>query len=127
MNVIAAGRTFLLPPGPDVPLHLWLVLTDPDPKTSEVAAVMVVTAKDYTDPTVILKAGEHPFIKHDSSVQFGTVQLLKCSLLAREMKKGRCHLKEDLKPEVLARVRKGLLQFPFTVRALRTYCEPRFK
>jgi hypothetical protein len=126
MNVIGAGRTFLFAPNPHDKLHLWLVITDPDGQTDQVVAVMVCTAKTYTDSTVILSTGDHPFITHESSVHYSTATRFKVSAIQSAMKVGRCHLREDLKGELLMRVRQGLMDSPFTVGAIREYCAKLF-
>lgn len=42
------------------------------------------------------------------------------------MKDGKCHLKEDMSEGLLRRVRKGRLDSPFTVNALRDQCRGLF-
>jgi hypothetical protein len=67
MDLIAAGRTLLLRETPHAKPHLWLVLTNPDGNPEEIVAVMVRTHRAYTDATVVLEPGDHPFIHHRSS------------------------------------------------------------
>lgn len=83
MVIIHAGSTLLLSdPFP----HLWLVLTDPKGKDDIIVAVMVRTAKGYTDPTVILEAGDHPFIRHKSSVHYSKAKWFKMSRIQAALK-----------------------------------------
>jgi len=42
------------------------------------------------------------------------------------MRVGNCHLKEDMSGDLLARVRAGLLESPFTVNVLRDQCRKLF-
>ena len=63
MEIIRAGRSLLLS---DPKPHLWFVLTDPERKNDRVVAVMISTVKHYSDPTLILEVGDHPFIRHKS-------------------------------------------------------------
>jgi hypothetical protein len=51
--------------------HLWFVLTDPDPAT-KVVLTMLVSEKAHTERTVQLVPGDHPFVRHESCVDFGT-------------------------------------------------------
>ena len=80
----------------------------------------------FTDPTLILRPGEHPFIRHDSALHYSTAQWLNLSAILAAMSVGKCHLKEDMTDELLRRVRKGLLDSPFTVNALRDQCKDLF-
>src|SRR5271169_5201023 len=50
--------------------HLWIVVTDPN-ATGQVVIVSVTTLRHNADQTVVLQNGEHPFIRHQSSVFFG--------------------------------------------------------
>jgi hypothetical protein len=126
MNVIRAGASLLLAEPPLYKPHLWFVLTDPQGKSEQVVVVMVRTVTRFTDPTVVLKPGEHPFIRHDSAVHYSTARWLSVSRILAAMRDGRCHLKEDLSAALLARVRKGLLVSPFTINALRDHCQRLF-
>ncbi len=126
MNVIRAGSSLLLAEQPRVKPHLWFVLTDPQGHPPRVVAVMLRTVTGFTDPTVVLKPGEHPFIRHDSAVHYSTAQWLNISAIMAAMKVGKCHLKEDMSDNLLRRVRKGLFDSPFTVNALREQCKDLF-
>lgn len=70
MNFIGAGRALTIAGNTPQEYHLWLILTDPDPESGKVITVMVVSPKKHTDPTVLLVSGEHPFLKHDSHVDY---------------------------------------------------------
>lgn len=126
MNVIGAGKSLLLAEPPLYKPHLWFVLTDPEGNPEKVVAVMVRTATRFTDSTVVLRSGDHPFVKHDSSVHYSTAQYLSISGLTKAIKSGRCHPKADMSQQLLDRVRHGLLESPFTVNAIRDYCRSRF-
>jgi hypothetical protein len=128
MDLFGSGRALLLSgtaaavPSP----HLWLILTDPD-ASGQVLGVMVVSLKSFSDRTVLLAAGEHPFIRHESSVDFGSARRLKVSRLAAAAGDGRCRLLSDLTPELLRRVRAGLHASPRTVHHIRDYARARIQ
>ena len=126
MQVIGAGSTILFRPPGQPKFHLWLVLTDPDSSTGEVVAVMVRTATRYTDDTVVLQKGDHPFIRHESSVHYSSATYFKVNSIAKAIANGHCHLKENLSNTTLTRVREGLLDSPYTVQAIKDYCRCRF-
>jgi hypothetical protein len=126
VNVVRAGCALLLSARPLYQPHLWLILTDPEGKPRRVVAVMVRTRRSFTDDTVILNVGDHPFLRHASAVQYSTAAYFTIDALMRAMKQGDCHLLEDMNAALLARVRNGLLRSAFTVNAIRDYCRPRF-
>lgn len=127
MDFVAAGRTFFLWRGPpDPPEHLWIVLTNPDSTTTHVLIAMVVTARDHTDKTVTLPAGCHPFIKHDSNVDYGTATIILATKLAAVIKSKRCKLAADLPSKLLDEVRAGLRVSGRTANYVVEHCKGRF-
>lgn len=126
MDYFCAGRAVLLTGGHFGPPHLWFILTDPDTETGQVVATMVVTNRQHTDKTVVLQAGEHPFIKHGSCVDYGGARLLKVSRLQAGLKTNQCRPEPDMSKELLARVRAGLLTSSRTVHWLTEYCKRHF-
>ena len=126
MNIIRAGSALLLAEPPLFKPHLWFVLTDPQGQPPRIVAVMLRTVARFTDPTLVLKPAEHPFIRHDSSVHYSTARWFTVSALLAAMKTGKCHLKEDMAEELVHRVRQSLLESPFTVNALRDQCRDLF-
>src|SRR2546421_8813104 len=79
------GDTFLMPaPGGQVTPHLWIVITQPDPQTHECAIVSVTTLRNSKDQTVILRVGDHCFIRHDSTIFYGDAMLWSASARSRD-------------------------------------------
>ncbi|MDP2807333.1 MAG: hypothetical protein Q8O74_04250 [bacterium] len=106
--------------------HLFIVLTDPEPGTEQIVAVMLSTVRRTTDDTVVLQAGEHPFIKHPTAVQFSTANYYKAKRIERAYVSGICHERERITAVVLDKIRAGLLASPYTVNAIRDYCRTKF-
>jgi len=127
VDVIGAGRTlYLLAGPPHPPQHLWVVLTDPDPKTNHVVIVMIVTSRDHTDKTVTLTAGSHPFIICESNVDYRTATLALPKKLDAAIAKGRCRLEADLSSALLASIRAGLRVSARTPNYIVDHCTSRF-
>lgn len=122
MSYFRAGATFRWSNADQPDPHLWLVLTDPDPVTGKVVAVMVVTKKDHTDPTTSLLPGDHPFIDHESHVDFRTAKPVSAERLLADMNAGICVVQQNLSQGVLKRVRVGLLTSERTVNFVKDYC-----
>jgi hypothetical protein len=123
MDLVCAGRCFFLAETPQDQRHLWIVLTNPDGNPPEVVAVMLRTAKHYTDPTVVLQVGDHPFISRPSSVHYSTAQRFRVSEIIRLSARQDCGIQPDLPKAVLAKVQAGLAASPYVVPSIRTYCE----
>lgn len=126
MQIIGAGSTLYITDGAGP--HLWLVLSDPvgGAVRGWVVTVMIVTHKKWSDDTVILQPGDHPFVRHESSVNYSTACERKVDLILRQMHRNRCELRETLDGEILARVQQGLLDSPRTVNAIRALCQNLF-
>jgi len=122
VNLIGAGRTLYLKNDPAGP-HLWFVLTDPDSVTDQVVIVRVVTARQYTDKTLVLAAGVHPFVKQDSNVEYGSAKFQPVTALNRAINTGKCKLDADMSPALLQDVRRGLLASARTVHFIADHCK----
>ena len=126
MDLIRAGRALLFRESPKQTFHLFFILTDPDGSPPRVVAVMVRTATKFTDETVLLEPGDHPFINRTSSVHYSSANVFRVNRLQKGFEERYCYLKEDMSQELLERVREGLAKSPFTVPAIRDYCADRF-
>ena len=63
---MTAGETFLLPGLDD---HLWMVLSDPAREPNLVVVFFLSWQPQY-DQACVLQAGDHPFIKHSTCVNY---------------------------------------------------------
>lgn len=124
MSGICAGCTILIVDRPKS--HLWIVLTDPTPHPEHVLAVMIVTRKLHSDTTTVLQLGDHPFIKHASCVLYSTARTFSVTTLNEWLAEGDAQFKLSVSPELLTRIRKGLIDSDFTVNAIREYFRTEF-
>jgi hypothetical protein len=123
VNFICAGRALLLDLGQGP--HLWFVLTDLD-ANGLVVVVMLVTARGHTDKTVALTVGDHPFIDHESNVNYASATLKPAKVLNAMLAKGTGRLHEDMSSAVLHAVSCGLLTSSRTANYLIAHCSPLF-
>ena len=126
MNFIRAGRSLILHDA-KMGTHLWFVLTDPDPVSGLVVLVMLVSERPHTARTVRLTVGDHPFIKHDSAVDFGTATYVPASKLMSRLGKGMANLDPDMSASLFERVRAGLIESAHTPNEIVKYCRPLFE
>jgi hypothetical protein len=83
------GDTFLMPaPGGSVTPHLWIVVTQPDTETNLCAIVSVTTLRNSKDQTIILRPGDHPFIRHDCTVLYADAMTVDARRLDGEIAAG---------------------------------------
>ena len=83
------GDTFLMPaPGGVATPHLWIVVTQPDPQTHLCVIVSVTTLRNSKDQTIILRPGDHPFIRHDSAIFYGDAMIVDARRLDAEIAAG---------------------------------------
>lgn len=106
--------------------HLWFVLTDPDHDTDHVVIVALVSEKSHTERTVRLGPGDHPFIRWASSVDYGTATFKLSRKISAALASNRAILQADMSPELLAKVRAGLLESSHTPNVIAAHCRLTF-
>jgi CTP:molybdopterin cytidylyltransferase MocA len=72
---LKCGDTFLLPKSSSDTEHLWIVITEPDANGQSVC-VNITTRQSYSETTVILKAGDHPFVTHESVIFYTDARIV---------------------------------------------------
>jgi len=87
---------------------------------------MLRTATEFTDDTVVLQPGDHPFVRHATAVHYSTADLFQVDKLLDAMQRGECRLRQDMSETLLEKVRDGLLRSPFTIHRIRDLCEELF-
>ena len=97
-----AGATFLLVA---VDIHLWKIISDPLIDPENVLIVNLTSLTPDKDQSYILRQGDHPWIKHDTCVNYQDSQIttLKKLNAARDAKA--LILNEPLDPVVLKKIR----------------------
>lgn len=108
--------TLLIPSGlrgdPDRK-HLFILLTDPHDDVAGKKSTLMVSLSSVKpgkphDPTCLLYAGDHPFLKHDSYVVYQKARLEEVEKLMRGVKGGLLVPQDPLDGAVFARICKGL-------------------
>jgi len=107
--------------------HLWIVLTEPLPDTGEAVCVSVGTLYEWVeDRTTILDIGDHPFIKGPSAVFYGDARVLNLNKVEKEIASDQlprlCVAKPPCSPDLLIRVRSGLLKSKYTRNKIKKMC-----
>jgi len=121
------GDTFLMPaPGRGATPHLWIVVTQPDSETHLCAIVSVTTLRNSKDQTVPFRPGDHPFIRHDSTIFYGDAMIVDALRLESEIAAGLALIRERCSAATLKLVQDGIAASPFTrAKILRFWREHR--
>lgn len=115
--------TLLMPSGPandPERKHLFIVLTDPVIVTgypvrhSLLVGISTVQTGMPHDPACLLHAGDHPFIRHRSYVNYRFAKILASQSLVNGVRTGVLVPKELLDGAIFARVCRGLLDSRFS-------------
>lgn len=117
------GDTFLMPaPGGIATPHLWIVVTEPDPVSNLCAIVSVTTLRNSKDQTVILRVGDHPFIRHESTIFYGDAMIVDVRRLENEIAAGLAVRREKCPAATLKLVQQGVTASPFTRPKFLRFC-----
>lgn len=124
MSGVCQRNTLLLSFPAGTPAHLHIVLTDPQDDPPVVVLVNLTTCKSkrYEDHTVILSAGDHSFLKHDSYVPYDYARRARADVLEKMLKDGTATIREDIGDAVFERVKEGLLNSDRTPIDIQNYC-----
>ena len=125
-ELIYPGTCILLPkPRQDIK-HLWVVLTKPEGEPAQVVIVNLTTRRQGSDTTVVLKPGDHRFIRQETVVNFSDARFDPVGPLEKISELVGYEFDDDCSDELLQRIREGLLHSPFTPKNILAYCKSRF-
>ena len=82
--------------------------------------VNVSTLRPNAETTCIVHPGEHPFIKHDSYVRYGSGRAVKVADLAEAVKEGLLKPHQPADKALLEKARAGAKASPLLAGELRT-------
>jgi hypothetical protein len=117
------GDTFLMPaPGGRATPHLWIVVTNPDAVTFLCAIVSITTLRNSKDQTIILRPGDHPFIRHESTVFYGDAMIVDSRKLDQEMNGGLIVARDPCPTRTLKLIQDGIGASPFTRPRFLRFC-----
>jgi hypothetical protein len=112
------GDTFLLTGGHIPAPHLWAILWGPTGPAGAYMAVHLTTLRSYSDRSCILDTGDHPFVRHPTSVAYRDVLRWTDARLAQLIADGIAKPRHPLDPAVLERIRAGFFASAHTPHAL---------
>jgi hypothetical protein len=103
------GDTFLGSTPATSTKHLFIVVSDPvkDPAVVYVVNVTTLYPGSPNDSTCLVRAGEHPFVKQDSWVNYARARRTSVARLHQAFAKGDLLPRDPLQATVLKRVQSG--------------------
>lgn len=122
----ASGDTFLLTGGNVPTPHLWVILWGPVGDANAYLAVMLTSLRSHSDRTCILDVGDHPFIRHPTSVSYRNVMRLTGERLAELAASGSARPRQPVSAAVLERLRAGFFASAHTQHAYVEMAETHF-
>ncbi|HUT33365.1 MAG TPA: hypothetical protein VNE39_07810 [Planctomycetota bacterium] len=88
--------------------HLWIILSDPENyPEAPVLIANLTTQRADSDSACMLARGDHPFIKHDSCVNYQDSRLAEAQTLAGALAAKLLVAREPVSADVLQRIRIG--------------------
>lgn len=99
--------------------HLWAILWGPAGTAGAYLAVHFTTLRPYSDRTCILDVGDHPFVRHPTSVAYRDVLRWTDERLAQFIAEGIAKPRQPLDAPVLQRIRDGFFHSAHTPHALK--------
>ncbi len=109
-----AGDAFMLPRGKEGIPHLHAVVIASDAATGQCIVVNFTTKRRGVEQTLVVDAGAHPFIQHESCALFSDAKIVEISKLRAAEQSGLVKRQPRFRPEVLRQIEKALLRSSFT-------------
>jgi hypothetical protein len=101
-----AGTTFLLSAGD---IHLWIIISDPELDPQNVLIVNLTTLAPRKDQSCVLKVGDHPWIRHDTCVNFGDSNVTTLEKLIAARDANALMTQSPVSPQLLQRIRESAM------------------
>jgi hypothetical protein len=101
--MLKPGDTFIAPLTSRAIEHLWIVITAADAEGKAVA-VNVTTRRSFSETTVILNEGDHPFVKHPSVINYTDAQFIDLKAVEKAIEKATQKFRLQTPSTLLARL-----------------------
>jgi hypothetical protein len=98
------GTTFLMDAAQS---HLRVLISDPVKNANQIVIVGLTTLRDYKDNSCILERGAHPWITHDTCVEYRRAIAVSLEQLFHGKDSGAFKIQEPMGEETLQRIIAG--------------------
>ncbi|WP_428276207.1 hypothetical protein [Candidatus Palauibacter sp.] len=103
-----AGDCFLIG-GHELTPHLWIILTRPSGDPARVLIASCTSRKPWSDDTVLLDRGDHPFIRHETVIAYTEIRIVEARVIEFQLGLGKITRRERMRRAVLDRVVEAVL------------------
>ncbi len=93
----------------DADAHLWIVLSDPSIDPEKVLIVNLTTLDARKEQICVLNRGDHPWIKHETCVNFADSIITTLAKLNAARAGGALQMRAPLSPGLLKKIREAVL------------------
>jgi hypothetical protein len=97
--------------------HLWVILWGPAGPADAYLAVCFNTVRGHTDRTCLIGEGEHPFVRHETAVGYGSTMRWPHARLVQLVENGIAKPRQPVDGSLLARIRAGFFSSARTPNA----------
>jgi len=109
-----AGDAFMLPRGKEAIPHLHAVVLASDKAAGQCIVVNFTTKRKWVEQTLVLNAGDHPFIEHETCALFSDAKVVPLGALQKGEASGEVVRKARFSAAVLKKIQDGLIKSSFT-------------
>ena len=116
--MLNCGDALLIPAPGLGNTHLWVVITAPDPRC---IIVNLTTLRLNRDQTVVLQAGDHPFVKHQTAVLYSDARIVDANALEAQVLARTAQLHQPCPVPTLRLIQAGITASPYTPRKVEEF------
>jgi hypothetical protein len=113
-----AGQTFLYPISASP--HLWIIATDPN-VDGRFVIVNFTSLRGSKDQTVSIRSGEHPFVTHNTCVNYRAAEITSIEILESRLLSGEAVMREPVTAGLLRLIFDGFNASEFTKDRVRRF------
>ena len=104
--------------------HLHVVIAEIAESPTRVVVINLTTKRTGSDETVILKEDDHPFIKHDTAINYQDTRMFDKAQLIERLNHNFFKIGEIFSEDKVKLMQRGLIESPFTPRDIKAICTP---
>jgi len=106
---------------------LWVIVAELPGPPVQVVIVSLTTKRADSDTTVVLRSGDHPFIKHDTIISYSDARQISKNDLIDRIERKFFGISEIFAEDKLKIIQRGLLISPHTPKEIKSLCRVAFK
>lgn len=103
-NGLSIGDTFLLSTPPN-DMHLFVVIAPT--QNGNYLCVNVTTQRNNSETSCVLQSGDHPFINHDSVINYKRAREINPATIQNLINNGNCYRRDPASADVLNKIQQG--------------------